>query len=118
MANKRQLKKRISYVCGDLAADILFAARLFDGIDRGKVNEIVNEIAALQEDSRAKVSFSFDKSPRDFETRQAYRAARAAYNAAAFARLREEFSKRAMEIVKQMNEAVPADVRKALTPQA
>jgi len=118
MATKRQLKKRISCVCGDLASDILIASHLFDGVDTKRVNEIINEIAALQEDARAKISFSFDKTPKDFDTPTAYRIARRRYNAKAFAQLRKEFGERAMAIVKQMNETIPADVRKLLTPEA
>ena len=68
MATKRQLKKRICCVCGDLASDILLASHLFEGVDRKKVNEIVNEIAALQEDALAKATFSFDKAVKDFES--------------------------------------------------
>jgi len=118
MANKRQLKKRISRVCGDLAADLLLASYLFDGVDREKVSNIINEIASLQEDSLAKASFSFDKVVRDYDTRSDYRTARRIYNAKAFAQLRKEFGERAMAIVKLMNEAVPADVRKMLTPES
>ncbi|MDO4318934.1 MAG: hypothetical protein Q4C34_00015 [Bacteroidales bacterium] len=116
MANRRQIKKRISQVCGELASDILIASYYFDNVDRDKVEEIVNDIAVLQEDSRAKVSFGFDKTLKDFEgDGAAYRKARHAYNKAAFGRLREQFGERALAIVKAMNEAVPAEVRKALS---
>lgn len=116
MANKRQIKKRISHVCGDLAADIMIAYYYFDGVDRAKVESIVRDIAVLQEDSRAKVSFCFDKTLKDFGgDGSAYRKARHAYNKAAFARLREQFGEKALAIVKAMNETVPAEARKALS---
>ena len=115
MANKRQIKKRISQVCGELAAYILVSSHLSENVDRAKVEDIVRRIAELQEDSRAKVTFAFDKTRRDFDfDGAAYRKARRAYNAQAFARLREQFSTTAMEIVKAMNDAVPAEVRKSL----
>lgn len=118
MATKRQLKKRISCVCGDLASDILLASHLFDNVNREKVDEIINEIASLQENTRAKATFAFDKTEKDFETKAAYRAARRRYNATAYAKLRKDFGEQAMSIVKQMNEAIPADIRKKLSPEA
>lgn len=113
MASKRATKKRISYVCGELASDILLASH-FTGVDRAEVNKIINEIATLQEESRAKVTFSFDKAVRDFESKAAYNKARSAYNKAAFAQLRKEFAEKANAIVKEMNAAIPADVRKSV----
>lgn len=116
--NKRQLKKRVSYVCGDLAADIILASYACDSIKRETVNEILNKIATLQEETRAKVSFSFDKTEKDFETPAEYHKARTAYNKKAFEKLRKEFGEKAMAIVKEMNAAVPADVRKCMSPKA
>ncbi|MFG6386422.1 MAG: hypothetical protein K1V80_08140 [Muribaculaceae bacterium] len=114
MPNKRQLKKRISYVCGDLAGDLILSSYYVKGIDRNQVNKILTEIAELQEDSRAKVSFGFDKARKSFENEQAYNRARRSYNKSAFLKLRKEFADRAIEIVKQMNELIPADVRKSV----
>ncbi len=115
MANKRQLKKRISYVCGDLASDLILASYSMESIDRTKVNKILTDIATLQEDARAKVSFNFDKTVKAFDSKQAYNKARKEYNVQAFGKLRKDFSERAMDIVKQMNELIPADVRKTIS---
>lgn len=115
MANKRQLKKRISYVCGNLAGDLILASYASKDIDRKTVNKILTDIATLQEDTRAKASFNFDKTVKAFDTVQAYNKARRDYNAKAFEKLRKDFSEQAMAIVKQMNELIPADVRKAVS---
>lgn len=115
MANKRQLKKRISYVCGDLAGDLILGSHLIDSIDNTTTRKLLTEIAELQEDARAKVSFNFDQAPSAFDSKQAYNKARSKYNAAAFKKLRDDFGKRAMEIVKEMNALIPADVRKTIS---
>lgn len=113
MASKRQLKKRISYVCGELAAEILLAAHFSDKADRESINKIVGEIAALQIHARERVSVSFDKKPRDFaEGRDKYNKARRVYFKKAFASLRAEFGKKVLDIVKDMNAAIPAEDRK------
>jgi len=115
MANKRNLKKNISRICGALAGDAIMAG-YFDNVDRARVEGIVRRAAALQETSRARVTFWFDKSPRDFNgDLRAYHKARRAYFRAGYDKLRSEFSHEAISIVKELNEAVPAEVRRALT---
>ncbi len=114
MASRRQLKKKISYVCGELAAEILLASHMLENVDRATVNKIVSEIAALQVNSRALVTVAFDKVPRDFDDRQAYNKARYTYYKQAFASLHKEFSEKVLVLVKDMNAAVPAEERKKL----
>ncbi len=108
MANKRDLKKQIRYICGDLAAECSFAAEFIDGIDKAKINDTIVKIAALQTEALSKATFGFDKTPADFESKAAYRKALHAYNAAAFGKLRNEFNSRVEEIVKDMNSALPS----------
>lgn len=114
MANKRRLKKRISAVCGELAADILLASH-FENVDYDSVCKVITEIASLQQESLAHTSFAYDKVAKDFATRAEYNRARSKYTATAFNKLREDFTKRATEIVKEMNAVIPADVREAVT---
>lgn len=115
MANKRQLKKRIHAVCGELASEIMIAAHFFDSVDYNQACQIVGQIAALQTDSLAKVSFSFDKAVKDFDNKAAYNRARAQYEAKAFAKLNAEFSEKVLEIVKAMNAIVPPKVRESIS---
>lgn len=114
MANKRQLKKNISRVCGALATDLILASYAVPGIERSKVNELLIQIAALQSDARAKASFVFDKSAKDFESERAYNQAHQAYNRAAFAKLGEEFAEAVNGIIKEMNALIPVEARKAV----
>ena len=115
MANKRIIKKNISCICGALAGDALLAS-YFDNVDRARIEDIVRRVAALQETSLARVSFWFDKSPRDFSgDMRAYHKARKAYFRAGFEKLRNEFNQEVISILKELNEAVPEDVREAVT---
>lgn len=116
MANKRDLKKSIREICGDLAMNALLARMAFpDKVDENAINSIINEIAALQEDTIALSSFSYDKTPKSFATPAEYRRARRAYFATAYKKLDKDFLDRAIEILKQLNEAVPSEVRKAVS---
>ncbi|MDE6301247.1 MAG: hypothetical protein K2M19_05985 [Muribaculaceae bacterium] len=114
MASKRKLKKRIGTVCGDLAADMLLASH-FENVNYDTVCKVVTDIASLQQETLAHVTFSFDKVAKDFANRAEYNRARNKYTSAAFRKLNEDFTKKATEIVKAMNLAIPADVRKAVT---
>lgn len=111
MANKRQLKKHIQAVCGELAAEILITRHMFEGFDDNKVNDIVNEIAVLQETTLANCTFAFDKVCKDFASRHDYNLARSNYYRAAYRHLLSDFSKGVLDVVKKMNEALPADVK-------
>lgn len=114
MANKRQIKKYIRRVCGDLAGEILTARQMFSGFDREKVREIVLEIAALQVHAIDAASFAFDKVARDFDNGADYRKARNAYYKAAYKKLLDEFHAKVVEIVGKMNQAMPQEVKDAV----
>lgn len=44
MASKRSLKKKIQYICGDIAGETIIAANYVDGFNREAANKIVNEM--------------------------------------------------------------------------
>ena len=75
--------------------------------------QILGDVAELQCETLSRISFSFDKSRADFENGAAYRAARRRYNAAAFARLRTDFTEGVNKVLKELNAAIPAEVREA-----
>ena len=114
MANKRQLKKRISYVCGELAGEIITAYHILNGLDTAAVNKVVCDIAALQTHARRNVNVAFDKAPRDFANRCDYNKARRAYYKAAYSSLRKEFGEKVLAIVKEMNAAIPESERQKI----
>lgn len=111
MANKRDLKKEIRYVCGDIAAECLIAKNFVKGTDKEKMNEVIGKIADLQISAIAAVSFSFDKLPHDFENGKAYHKARYTYFRKAYTSLRDKFYTKVNELVKEMNSAIPQEVK-------
>ncbi len=107
MANRRQLKKQIRYICGDVAAECAMAKYLIDGVNRETLDNALRHVAALQEQTLARVSAGFDKVPCDFESQKEYNASKHSFYAKAFTSLRNDFNKRLQEIVKEMNSALP-----------
>lgn len=103
MANKRQLKKYIRFICGSIACECITAREFIDDIDPEKMNAIVVEVAMLQEQAVKNASFSFDKTPRDFESKKAYNKARRNYYSTAYTKLNAEFNEHIAKIVKEMN---------------
>ena len=118
MANKRDLKKQIKYVCGDIATDALIAGSYVKGVDRKVMSEIVGKLADLQATALQNASFAFDKVESDFENAHAYHTARKAYYRKAYASLRQKFSTKVQEIVKEMNAALPQEVKDANKAEA
>ncbi len=114
MATKRDLKKFIHNTCGALAAEIILARAAFPSIERGKVYDIVSDIATLQANTLPKVSIAYDKKPADFENYAEYRKARHAYYATAYDHLLEDFDAQVAEIVSKMDAALPDVIRAAI----
>lgn len=113
MANKRDLKKVINNVCADIATECLIAAKYVKGVEPEKMDEIVGKLADLQAGALSSISFAFDKVPSEFENMREYNKAKSAYFRKAYNSLREKFSARIHEIVKEMNATLPAEVKDA-----
>lgn len=112
MANKRDLKKQIRYACGDAAAEILTAYEI-DNLDSTVVGNIVGKIANLQVKLLENATFSFDKTPRDFENKKAYHEAKRSYLKEAYGKLRSELNAGLTEIVKDMNATLTPEMKEA-----
>ncbi len=106
-ANKRLLKKEIHRICGALAGECVLAKIAIPGIDREKLNELIYQLAELQESALRLVSVDFPRTPKSFATKKEYVDARRAYFKASFAKLKEHFNTRVQEILKEMNATVP-----------
>ncbi len=113
MANKRELKKAIKAVCGDLAGECLIARDFVPNIDPKKMEEIILKIADLQYVTIDNVTFSYDKCASSFADRHEYKTARDAYFRKGYSKLISEFNKSVEEIVREMNAALPAAQKEA-----
>lgn len=109
MTNRRDLKKRIEFVCGDMAAECLVARAFVEGADAEKLTDCIRAIAALQTEALSRVNIHFDQKPRDFATRKEYNKARTAFIKKAFASLTADFNEKVKSIVVEMNGAIPTN---------
>ncbi len=107
MANKRNLKKQIRYICGDIAGESLLAKALIPSIDKDAMTDVIIKTAELQTTALCRTNISFDKTPKDFENKAQYRAARSKYYRQAFGKLSETFNNQILAVVKEMNAAMP-----------
>lgn len=113
MANKRQLKKQIKYICGDIACECIMARNYFSGINSEKMNEIIYNIASLQTSSLKRVSISYDKIVSDFGSKQEYNIARSKYFAEAYNKLTSDFNAEINKLIKAMNDILPSAQKEA-----
>ena len=79
MASKRDLKKAIRYACGSMAGECIFAQDVFGQGKEEEWDNIIVDVALLQEEAVNHVSVSFDKEPRNFANRHEYKKARRTY---------------------------------------
>ena len=114
MANKRDLKKYIKIVCGDIVGECVFAKFYFDGVDTEKMDEIIVRAAFLQTNTIDKVSVSFDKTLKSFEgNAKAYKVAHKAYYKECFKQLKAELNNEVEAIVAEMNKAITQEQKDA-----
>lgn len=118
MANKRDLKKFVSHNCGMVAGECVLAMEYIDGVDLEKMGQALLGVADLQLASLKLISFSYDKSPRDFDTPHAYHKARRDYYKKAYSTFVHDFMTHLQEIVAKMNEAMPEQARKEMKNKA
>lgn len=107
MANKRQLKKEIRYICGEVAAECALAKYLVEDVNKDVLNDSLRDVAALQEETLSRVNVNFDKVPKNFDSIKAYNIAKNNFMDKAFKSLTDEFNKRVQEIIDKMNSALP-----------
>ncbi len=64
MANKRDLKKEINYVAGELLAECLCNKYLIPGVDGEKVDALMGRVIGIQDEYLSRVGASGDKDPK------------------------------------------------------
>ena len=56
MASRRQLKKNVNYIAGELFTECLGNSMFIPGTDKEKADELMNEILKMQDDFICRVS--------------------------------------------------------------
>lgn len=114
MATKRQLKKFMRSLCGAAAAEMLLAKSAFPEMDRKKVYDVITKIASIQSAAVHMANMRFDKKQKDFGSKAEYEIARRKYMRKSYDELISAFNDRMVEIVHDMNEAMPEQARKEI----
>lgn len=107
MANKRQLKKAIRRACGAMAGECFFAQRFFGKDNETQWDQIVVNIALLQENAINRTSIDFDHVPGDFANGREYKKARRTYFKTAIKALKEYIHAETEKVVADMNALMP-----------
>lgn len=103
MQSKRDFKKQVRYICGDLVGECLLIGEICPDDKVAEVEQLIVDLAVLQESTIAKADFSFDKARRDFDSTAAYNKARHAYYHEAYATLHKQFNASVADCVHRMN---------------
>lgn len=103
MQSKRDLKKQIRYICGDLVGECLIIAEICPEEKLGEVNQLIVDLAVLQETTISHCNFSYDKTPKDFASVAEYKKAKSKYFHDAFRTLHKQFNLALNDAVHRMN---------------
>ena len=106
MANKRQLKKAMTYACSEMAGECFFAQETFENTNPEDWDKIIVDIALLQAEAVNRVSVDFDKTPKDFPNGKEYKKARRTYFKAVEKALGKYIKEESEKIVGEMNALV------------
>ncbi|MBQ3959003.1 MAG: hypothetical protein II592_05280 [Muribaculaceae bacterium] len=107
MANKRNLKKAIRYACGNMAGQCIFAESILQDADIEKWDNIILNIAMLQEEAVNRVTVSYDRTRKDFANGREYKKARRNYFKQATKSISEYMKTEAAKIAAEMNALTP-----------
>ncbi len=103
MQSKRDLKKQIRHICGDLAGECLLISEICPEEKLDEVNQLIIDIAALQETTISHANFSFDKSRKEFATLAEYKKAKSQYYHEAYTTLHKQFNTALADAVHRLN---------------
>lgn len=103
MQSKRDLKKQIRYICGDLVGECLIIGEICPEEKIAEVNKLIIDLAILQEETIAKTNFCFDKTAKSFNSAYEYKQARSAYYREAFRTLHKQFNIALSDAIHRLN---------------
>ncbi|MBP6064630.1 hypothetical protein [Bacteroides sp.] len=66
MASRRQLKKNVNYIVGELFAECLVNSMFVPGTDKAKADQLMGEILALQDEFIARISHTQPGNVKEF----------------------------------------------------
>lgn len=104
MQSKRDLKKQIRYICGDLVGECLLIGEICPEDKQEELGQLIVDLAILQESTIAKATFSFDKTRKEFDSTIAYNKARSHYYREAYTKLHEQFNIALRDCIHRMND--------------
>ena len=108
MASKRDLKKAIKRACGSIAGECLMAEYNIENAETEKWDNVIINIALLQEEAIKKMPAPFGKKTAEFENKKLYRKARRAHNKQAVKELTDYMHGQVENVVKEMNALLPS----------
>lgn len=103
MQSKRDLKKQIRYLCGDLVGECLLLGEICPEEKLGEVNQLIVDIAVLQETTISHANFSYDKSRKEFASLAEYKKAKSKYYHEAYTTLHKQFNTAIADAIHRLN---------------
>ncbi len=109
ITSKRNLKKHIDRIEDEVVQVVVPAAVYAGLIDEEKATELLSKLAGLTQQAKERLSVNFDKSPKAFDSNQAFKYARTQYFKTAFNKALSEYESEVQKLIDPINEAAKAN---------
>ncbi len=113
MANKKDFKKSIDAIGAAVCNEMMIVYYNVEGADRNAITSSIENILAAVVKAKNNSNVIFDKGLKAFANRAEYAKSKAEFYKALFAKIHAEFGEELNAAVKEFNNAIPADVKKA-----
>lgn len=105
ITSKRDLKKHIDRI-EDEVVQVVIPAAVYSGLlTEEKASDILKKLASLTLQAKERISINFDKTPKAFDSHQAYKYARMHYFKQAYAKALNDYEQGVQKLIDPINEA-------------
>ncbi len=117
MGNKRDFKKTIDAIGANVCNDMMVVYYNVDGVDKEAISNAIGKVLGAVGAAKSHANVFFDKGHRAFNDMKAYSQAKREFFRTLFKKINKDFTDEVNAALKEFNEAIPEDKRKA-TEQA
>lgn len=111
MANKREFKKALDFMGGELCENMMLTYVNEEKSDKKKISEAIGKILAATDSARKNANIFFDRGPKGYADRKAYSKEKRNFFKTLFDKIVTDYNEAISESLKIFNSALPESVK-------
>lgn len=113
MANKREFKKFVEAVGGNVVSEMMTSYYNDKDADKEKIEHAIGRVLGATGAAKSNANVYFDRGVKSYADSREYTKAKAAFFKALFKKISGDFNREVNDAVKEFNAALPEDVKKS-----